>query len=216
MSLLQSRPVTSRDAPATRRDGAAPVYVNSDSPMLGSAGAARWRRRLRRRQRRRCRRQRRHRAAVRRCRRACRRRDRSARREAEPDGLHEPDRPEEDGGVRHPVRGQQPALVRRRRQAARPGAARPAARFTSRTARPRRPSARRARADDGKWVFPVGTVMVKSFLFDGKLVETRLFVHFDADHLGWLHATSGTRRRPTRRSSPTSASRCRSTPASGR
>ena len=27
---------------------------------------------------------------------------------------------------------------------------------------------------------PVGTVMVKSFLFDGKLVETRLFVHFDA------------------------------------
>jgi len=36
------------------------------------------------------------------------------------------------------------------------------------------------KADDGKWVLPVGTVMVKSFLFDGKLVETRLFVHFDA------------------------------------
>ncbi|HEY7371442.1 MAG TPA: hypothetical protein VIF57_04630 [Polyangia bacterium] len=35
-------------------------------------------------------------------------------------------------------------------------------------------------ADDGKWVLPVGTVMVKSFLFDGKRVETRLFVHFDA------------------------------------
>jgi uncharacterized repeat protein (TIGR03806 family) len=35
-------------------------------------------------------------------------------------------------------------------------------------------------ADTGKWVFPVGTVMVKSFLFDGKLVETRLFVRFDA------------------------------------
>jgi hypothetical protein len=35
-------------------------------------------------------------------------------------------------------------------------------------------------ADDGKWVFPVGTVMVKSFAFDGKLVETRLFVHLDA------------------------------------
>jgi hypothetical protein len=35
-------------------------------------------------------------------------------------------------------------------------------------------------ADDGKWVLPVGTVMVKSFLFDGKLVETRLFVHLDA------------------------------------
>lgn len=34
-------------------------------------------------------------------------------------------------------------------------------------------------ADDGKWVFPVGTVMVKSFLFDNKLVETRLFVHLD-------------------------------------
>jgi uncharacterized repeat protein (TIGR03806 family) len=35
-------------------------------------------------------------------------------------------------------------------------------------------------ADDGKWVMPIGTVMVKSFLFDGKLVETRLFVRFDA------------------------------------
>jgi uncharacterized repeat protein (TIGR03806 family) len=35
-------------------------------------------------------------------------------------------------------------------------------------------------ADDGKWVMPVGTVMVKSFLFDGKFVETRLFVHLDA------------------------------------
>jgi uncharacterized repeat protein (TIGR03806 family) len=32
-------------------------------------------------------------------------------------------------------------------------------------------------ADDGKWKFPAGTVMVKSFLFDGKLVETRLFMH---------------------------------------
>jgi len=26
---------------------------------------------------------------------------------------------------------------------------------------------------------PVGTVMVKNFLFDQKFVETRLFVHFD-------------------------------------
>jgi uncharacterized repeat protein (TIGR03806 family) len=34
-------------------------------------------------------------------------------------------------------------------------------------------------ADTGKWVLPVGTVLVKSFMFDGKLVETRLFVHFD-------------------------------------
>lgn len=35
-------------------------------------------------------------------------------------------------------------------------------------------------ADDGKWKFPVGTVMVKSFLFDGKFVETRLFMHIGA------------------------------------
>jgi hypothetical protein len=34
--------------------------------------------------------------------------------------------------------------------------------------------------DDGKWKLPVGTVMVKSFLFDGKLLETRLLMHFDA------------------------------------
>lgn len=33
--------------------------------------------------------------------------------------------------------------------------------------------------DTGKWVFPVGTVMLKNFLFDGKLVETRLFVRHD-------------------------------------
>ncbi len=35
-------------------------------------------------------------------------------------------------------------------------------------------------ADTGKWVFPVGTVMIKNFLFDGKLVETRLLMRVDA------------------------------------
>ncbi len=35
-------------------------------------------------------------------------------------------------------------------------------------------------ADTGKWVFPVGTVMIKSFMLDGKLVETRLLMHVDA------------------------------------
>ncbi|MEO6602393.1 MAG: hypothetical protein ABIQ16_21105 [Polyangiaceae bacterium] len=34
-------------------------------------------------------------------------------------------------------------------------------------------------ADTGKWIFPVGTVMLKNFLFDDKLVETRLFVRHD-------------------------------------
>jgi hypothetical protein len=34
-------------------------------------------------------------------------------------------------------------------------------------------------ADTGKWVFPVGTVMMKSFAFDGKLVETRLLMRVD-------------------------------------
>ena len=41
-------------------------------------------------------------------------------------------------------------------------------------------------ADDGKWVFPAGTVMVKNFMFPDasrpsgyKLIETRLFVHMD-------------------------------------
>ncbi len=34
-------------------------------------------------------------------------------------------------------------------------------------------------ADTGKWVFPVGTVMIKNFMFDGKLVETRLLMHVD-------------------------------------
>jgi len=32
--------------------------------------------------------------------------------------------------------------------------------------------------DDGKWEFPVGTVMLKSFSFDDKLIETRLFVRY--------------------------------------
>jgi hypothetical protein len=35
-------------------------------------------------------------------------------------------------------------------------------------------------AETGKWVFPVGTVMIKSFIFDGKLVETRLLMRVDA------------------------------------
>jgi hypothetical protein len=35
-------------------------------------------------------------------------------------------------------------------------------------------------ADTGKWVFPVGTVMIKNFMVAGKLVETRLFMHVDA------------------------------------
>jgi cytochrome c551/c552 len=35
-------------------------------------------------------------------------------------------------------------------------------------------------ADTGKWVFPVGTVMIKNFIFDGKLVETRLLMRVDA------------------------------------
>jgi hypothetical protein len=45
-------------------------------------------------------------------------------------------------------------------------------------------------ADDGKWVFPAGTVMVKNFMFPDtsqpsqyKLVETRLFVRLDKPQL---------------------------------
>ncbi len=36
-------------------------------------------------------------------------------------------------------------------------------------------------ADDGRWQFPVGSVMIKIFMFDDKLVETRLFMHIDED-----------------------------------
>jgi len=39
-------------------------------------------------------------------------------------------------------------------------------------------------ADNDKWVFPVGAVMIKNFLFDGKFVETRLFMH--ADDATWV------------------------------
>jgi uncharacterized repeat protein (TIGR03806 family) len=43
-------------------------------------------------------------------------------------------------------------------------------------------------ADDGRWAFPVGTVMIKTFAFDGKLVETRLFMHLDAnDWVGYSY-----------------------------
>jgi uncharacterized repeat protein (TIGR03806 family) len=38
------------------------------------------------------------------------------------------------------------------------------------------PSACLDAADNGKWVFPTGTVFLKNFGFDGKLVETRLLV----------------------------------------
>jgi len=47
-------------------------------------------------------------------------------------------------------------------------------------------------ATTGKWVFPVGSVMIKSFLFDGKLVETRLFMHADSDHwVGYAYKWNG-------------------------
>ncbi|HEY2409257.1 MAG TPA: hypothetical protein VGI10_24800 [Polyangiaceae bacterium] len=39
-------------------------------------------------------------------------------------------------------------------------------------------------ADTGNWVFPVGTVMVKNFMFDDKLLETRLFEH--PDDMTWV------------------------------
>ena len=35
-------------------------------------------------------------------------------------------------------------------------------------------------AATGQWTFPVGTVMIKNFIFDGKVVETRLLMHVDA------------------------------------
>ncbi|HEY4106511.1 MAG TPA: hypothetical protein VGM44_21570, partial [Polyangiaceae bacterium] len=38
--------------------------------------------------------------------------------------------------------------------------------------------------DDGRWNFPVGTVMIKIFMFDDKLVETRLFMLLDPDN--WI------------------------------
>jgi len=37
-------------------------------------------------------------------------------------------------------------------------------------------------ADDGRWDFPIGTVMIKIFMFDGKLVETRLLMHTSRTH----------------------------------
>ncbi len=39
-------------------------------------------------------------------------------------------------------------------------------------------------ADEGRWDFPVGAVMIKTFAFDSKLVETRLFMHVDATN--WI------------------------------
>lgn len=35
----------------------------------------------------------------------------------------------------------------------------------------------RAAHEHGRWDFPIGTVMIKIFMFDGKLVETRLLMH---------------------------------------
>lgn len=46
----------------------------------------------------------------------------------------------------------------------------------------------RGAADSGKWVLPVGSVLVKSFVFDGKLVETRLFAQLsDESWLGYTY-----------------------------
>jgi cytochrome c551/c552 len=46
-------------------------------------------------------------------------------------------------------------------------------------------------ADTGKWVFPVGTVMIKNFMFDGKLVETRLLMHVDDATASLIQSTEG-------------------------
>ena len=79
---------------------------------------------------------------------------------------------------RRPLRGQQPAVVGQRRQGR--GFAFPPGKkiHVKDCARPGR--VHQGPADTGKWVMPVGTVMVKSFGFDGKLVETRLLAHPDA------------------------------------
>jgi len=37
---------------------------------------------------------------------------------------------------------------------------------------------------DGKWIFPVGTVLVKNFWVDGQLIETRLFMQHQAEQWG--------------------------------
>ncbi len=37
-------------------------------------------------------------------------------------------------------------------------------------------------ADDGRWNFPVGSVLIKTFAFDDRLIETRLFMHVDASN----------------------------------
>lgn len=47
-------------------------------------------------------------------------------------------------------------------------------------------------ATTGAWVFPVGTVMIKNFIFDGKFVETRLFMSIDASTwIGYGYAWNG-------------------------
>src|SRR5450432_1369680 len=46
-------------------------------------------------------------------------------------------------------------------------------------------------ADTGKWVLPVGTVMIKNFMFDGKFVETRLLMRVDAATSTLLQNTYG-------------------------
>jgi hypothetical protein len=47
-------------------------------------------------------------------------------------------------------------------------------------------------ATTGMWVFPVGTVMIKNFIFDGKFVETRLFMNVDSSTwVGYGYAWNG-------------------------
>jgi uncharacterized repeat protein (TIGR03806 family) len=41
--------------------------------------------------------------------------------------------------------------------------------------------------DDGHWLLPVGTVLVKHFLFNGRYTETRLYVHFADKWVGYSY-----------------------------
>jgi uncharacterized repeat protein (TIGR03806 family) len=44
----------------------------------------------------------------------------------------------------------------------------------------------------GHWDFPIGTVMIKNFMFDGKFVETRLFMHLsDGTWIGYGYEWNG-------------------------
>ncbi len=106
-------------------------------------------------------------------------------------GCVEPCKSHEAQRARRELRGQQPAcgpiLPTKRAHSC----CRPAEKFTYAIAKPNAADCPNGTADDGRWDFPVGSVMIKTFAFDTKFGRNALVSCMSMPQTGSVTATSG-------------------------